>query len=95
MVSPFWGSLLIGPLLNSVVRSPSLVREIFVFSAARWQLPSGAGVRRTMIMLAVGRTLMGAVFPLTGFTEMPKAGSVSQQPVQQPGQQAVNNRFSR
>jgi len=32
---------------------------------------------------------MGAVFPLTGFTEMPKAGSVSQQPVQQPGQQTV------
>lgn len=32
---------------------------------------------------------MGAVFPLTGFTEMPKAGSVPQQPVQQPGLQTL------
>jgi hypothetical protein len=42
-----------------------------------------------MIMLAVGRMLMGAVFPLTGFTEIPKAGSVSRQLVQQPGQQTL------
>ena len=32
---------------------------------------------------------MGAVFPLTGFTEMPKAGSTPQQPVQQSGQQSL------
>jgi hypothetical protein len=32
---------------------------------------------------------MGAAFPLTGFSEMPKAGSVTQQPVQQSGQQAL------
>ena len=57
------------------------------YAVASWPLPNGTGVRKTMIMLAVGRVLMGAVFPLTGFTEMPKAGFVPQQLVQQPGQQ--------
>lgn len=55
---------------------------------ASWPLPNGAGVRKMMIMLAAGRMLLGAVFPLTGFTEMPKAGSVSQL-VPQPGQQML------
>ena len=38
-------------------------------------------------MIALRGMLMGAVFPLTGFSEMPKGGSVPQQPIQQPGQQ--------
>ena len=44
-----------------------------------------------MIMLAIGGMLIGAVFPLTGFTEMPRAGagSVSQQPIQQSEQQML------
>ena len=42
-----------------------------------------------MVMLVVGKALMGAVFPLTGVTEMPGAGPISQQSVQQPGQQTV------
>jgi len=39
-----------------------------------------------MIMIPLRGALMGAVFPLTGFSEMPKAGPAPQQPVQQPGQ---------
>lgn len=42
-----------------------------------------------MIMLAVKGMLMGAVFPLMGFTEMPKAGPILQQPVQQSGRQVL------
>lgn len=42
-----------------------------------------------MVLTALRGVLMGAVFPLTGFSEMPKAGSVTQQPAQQPGQQAL------
>ena len=42
-----------------------------------------------MIMISLRGMLMGAVFPLTGFSEMPKAGSVPQQLVQQPGQQTI------
>ena len=42
-----------------------------------------------MIMIALRGMLMGAVFPLTGFSEMPKAGSVQQQLAQQPGQQTL------
>jgi len=46
-------------------------------------------MRKTMIMIALRGMLMGAVFPLTGFSEMPKAGSVPQQPIQQSGQQTL------
>jgi hypothetical protein len=42
-----------------------------------------------MIMIALRGMLMGAVFPLTGFSEMPKAGSVPQQVAQQSGQQTL------
>ena len=40
-----------------------------------------------MIMIALRGVLMGAVFPLTGFSEMPKVGSVPQQLGQQMLQQ--------
>ena len=56
---------------------------------ASWPLPNGAGVRKTIIMIALKGMLMGAVFPLTGFTEMPRAGSVPQQLGQQSGQQTL------
>ena len=42
-----------------------------------------------MIMIALRGMLMGAVFPLTGFSEMPKAGSTPQQTIQQQPQQPV------
>ena len=42
-----------------------------------------------MIMISIRGMLMGVVFPLTGFNEMPKAVSIPQQPVQQPLQQPV------
>jgi len=42
-----------------------------------------------MIMIALRGMLMGAVFPLTGFSEMPRVGTVPQQPVQQSGQQTL------
>lgn len=54
------------------------------YAVASWLLPNGGGVRRTMIMTAATGSLVGAVFPLTGFTGMPQAGPISQ-PVQQPG----------
>ena len=44
---------------------------------------------KMMIMLAFRGMLMGAVFPLTGFSEMPKAGSTPQQPIQQTPQQPI------
>lgn len=56
---------------------------------ASWPLPNGAGVRKTIIMIALRGMLMGAVFPLTGFSEMPKAGPAPQQPAQQSGQQTL------
>ena len=40
-----------------------------------------------MIMIALKGMLMGAVFPLTGFSEMPKAGSAPPQVIQQSRQQ--------
>ena len=40
-----------------------------------------------MIMIALRGVLMGAAFPLTGFSEVPKAGSAAQQLGQQSGQQ--------
>lgn len=50
-------------------------------------------MRKMMIMIALRGVLMGAVFPLTGFSEIPKAGpapqsgqQTSQQPVQQTAQ---------
>lgn len=39
-----------------------------------------------MAMISASNMLIAAVFPLTGFTEMPKEPPVSQQQVQQPGQ---------
>lgn len=72
MVSLFRGSWTRGAMLN---RSK--------YAVAGWPLPNGSGVRRTMVMFSTKRMLIGAVFPLTGFTEMPKAGSASQQQVQQ------------
>lgn len=38
-----------------------------------------------MIMTAATGSLVGAVFPLTGFSGMPKAGPIPQQSGQQPG----------
>ena len=61
---------------------------------AGWPLPNGAGVRKTLIMTAVNGMLMGAVFPLTGFSEMPKGGPAPQQLVQQPVQQAIPSQLS-
>jgi len=59
------------------------------YAVASWPLPNGAGVCKTMIMIALRGVLMGAVFPLTGFSEMPKAGSTPQQAIQQTPQQPV------
>lgn len=71
-------------LWNQLVGSLS---EKSMYAVAGWLLPNGAGLRKTMIMIAAKGMLMGAAFPLTGFSEMPKAGLVPQQQVQQPGQQ--------
>lgn len=47
-------------------------------------------MRKTLIMFALRGVLMGAAFPLTGFSEVPKGGAVpqsGQQALQQPVQQ--------
>lgn len=47
-------------------------------------------MRKTMVMLAFRGILMGAVFPLTGFSELPKAASAPQQAIQQTPQQPIH-----
>jgi len=42
-----------------------------------------------MIMMALRGMLMGAVFPLMGFSEMPRAGPAPQQAIQQTSQQPM------
>jgi len=72
--------VLLSQLINSLA-------EKSMYAVASWPLPNGAGLRKMMIMIALRGMLMGAVFPLTGFSEMPKVGSAPQQLVQQSGQQ--------
>ncbi|KAF9650243.1 hypothetical protein BDM02DRAFT_3268153 [Thelephora ganbajun] len=76
--------VLLSQLINSLAE-----KSMSKYAVASWPLPNGAGVRKTMIMTTLRGMLMGAVFPLTGFSEMPKAGSVPQQPIQQSGQQTL------
>ena len=59
------------------------------YAVGSWPLPNGTGMRRTMIMITLRGMLMGAAFPVTGFSEMPKAGFISQQQAQQQAQQLV------